>query len=176
MLRTWLIVASGTTLALLFVPVIARSRPNDVRAERQAFLTTLLTDNRIEPILRDRLTCASGTQSTKIARLRTLGVNSVPDAADYCVTVLVRLAREGKLPPIGDNQVSTPTPAVALDTGFSAGYVSRNAPLGSLPAMATLRPIAERCLGQSEPNVRLCYSAGYAFGARTAQGETVRVP
>lgn len=169
-MRGVILVALGAVV--LSPPLLAAQR--DLIAERQAFLASLATDP-IATIEQDRAICASGKQPAVIAKNRSLGAVNLPDAADYCMVVLHRLASEGKLGPIRDSRTASPTPAIAIDTGFAAGYSAKIASLGSLPTMVALRPIAERCLRQVEPNIRLCYSAGYAFGARMAQGETVLV-
>jgi hypothetical protein len=39
--------------------------------------------------------------------------------------------------------------------------------------MAALLGVADRCLDQSEANLRLCTAAGQVLGARAARGETV---
>lgn len=147
----------------------------DLQAERQATLDMLLTTTPLVDVGTDREHCASGDEPEAIAHSRSLGALSLPDASDYCITVLIRLARNGGLAPIRDANAAETTGAVALDTGFIAAYARSGAAPVGLPEMDTLKPIAERCLAQAEPNIRLCYSTGFAFGARASQGEVVRV-
>jgi hypothetical protein len=92
--------------------------------------------------------------------------------AELCVTVLTRAGRDGTLRYItlgGDKMPSS----LAFDTGFVNGYLKRDAVPAAAPAMTTLLPVANRCLNEQEPNMRLCSSAGYVLGARAAQGELV---
>lgn len=171
---SWLIQALGAG-ACCVLAVSATAAPRDLRAERQASLDARLTSDSIADIIRDRAGCASGSKVASVAQVRSLGGVDLPDAADICVTAMIRLARERKLTPLRDTRTSATTPALALDAGFAAGFARAGAVPASLPSMATLRPIAERCLAQREPNVGLCNATGYAFGVRAANGEVVRV-
>lgn len=167
--------ALGMLAFAMALPAYA-TPPSDLRAERQAFLDDLLGRIEIATVARERLTCASGQQPAFIARRRGLGGTILPDAADFCVTLLIRLARDGQLTAVRDNNSVSATAAISLDTGFVTGYRQGGAlPLG-LPSMLTLRPIAERCLAQAEPDTELCFSTGFAFGLRALHGEVVRVP
>lgn len=67
------------------------------------------------------------------------------------------------------------TTALAFDAGFTNGYrdTKQRAAAGQMPGEATLKPLAERCLGLTEPSVQGCYSVGYVFGLRAANGELV---
>jgi hypothetical protein len=160
----------------LALPHASVAATRNLRAERQALLDALLGQFEMDVITRDRRLCAGGQQPEVIARKRSLGATSLPDAADYCVTVLIRLARDGRLSAVKDTHSSTPTPAISLDTGFVTGYRQGGALAAALPTMATLRPIAERCLRQAEPDADLCFSTGFAFGLRAFHGEVVRIP
>jgi hypothetical protein len=161
---------------LCALPQIVAATPRDLRAERQAFLDDLLGRFEIDIITSERNICASGQQPAFIARKRELGGSILPDAADFCMTLLIRLGRDRRLSAVRDTQSPTPTPAISLDTGFVTGYRQGGAIPVGLPSMLTLRPIAERCLVQAEPDTELCFSTGYAFGLRAFHGEVVRVP
>jgi hypothetical protein len=171
---------AATMLAIscitLVTPQASVSATRDLRAERQSLLDALLGQFETDVITRGRRLCAGGQQPEVIAHKRSLGAISLPDAADYCVTVLIRLAREGHLSAVKDVRATTPTPAISFDTGFVTGYRQGGALPAALPTMATLRPIAERCLRQAEPDADLCFSTGFAFGLRAFHGEVVRSP
>lgn len=168
-LRRLLAAASGGLLTASAVAIPL----HDPRVDRQDFLESLLTTDRLTDIQEDRARCAGGIMAKQIPIYRGLGRVNLPDVGDYCVTVLIRLGREGILNPISD-KTGKVTGAIAFDTGFTAAF--GQAPASpSLPTMAALKPIAERCLAQAEPNLKLCYSAGFAFGARSARGETIRI-
>ncbi len=174
MAKLWVGVSAALAIALL--PAVAGAAPRDLRAERQAFLDDLLGRFEIDIITSNRDICASGQQPAFIARKRALGATILPDAADFCVTLLIRLGRDGRLSAVRDNQSATPTPAISLDTGFVTAYRQGGALPVGLPSMLTLRPIAERCLGQAERDTELCFSTGYAFGLRAFHGEVVKIP
>ncbi|WP_152528007.1 hypothetical protein [Sphingobium lactosutens] len=65
------------------------------------------------------------------------------------------------------------TPAIAFDTGFVSGFLKRETLPDDAPVMATLMPIAERCLAQTETDHDLCNAAGHMLGVRAARGELV---
>ncbi|MEA3015185.1 MAG: hypothetical protein QOD42_3730 [Sphingomonadales bacterium] len=184
--------------------------PQGISEQRQASLNELLERAPAEDIARDREACANGQQPAAVTRSRSAGAASLPDAADLCVTVLIRTGRDSALMPfyrrlaqrvagnaaeygrlperIGAAVIqqrsdrvaigaagTIVTAALAFDAGFTAAY-SKNEGVGAgLPDMASLRPVAERCLAQAEARLGLCYSAGYAYGARARQGELMRV-
>lgn len=166
-------VCAALALGMVLTPAFAG--PRDLAQEQQATLNSVLTTEAAVYIAEDRAKCASGQIPSSFASTRLLGAKTLPDPEDYCITVLIRAARDGALAPLRDNSAANTTPAVALDTGFVAGYKSQGAATDGLPDMPTLKPVAARCLAQTEPRVRLCYSAGYAFGVRAAHGEVVRV-
>lgn len=71
---------------------------------------------------------------------------------------------------IGHGKAALLTPAWALDAGFTVAYQGRaGAPAGA-PTIAAVKPIAERCLALQERDLGLCYSTGYMYGARAANG------
>lgn len=123
-------------------------------------------------VVRVRGTCATGKQPAEVASLRALGETGLSDVVTTCIAALTRLGRDGTLQYVRDIRTSGTAPALSLDTGFVAGFHKREA-ADTLPAMAALRPVAERCLAQQETDVGLCYSVGYAYGCRSASGETV---
>ncbi|MEA3012444.1 MAG: hypothetical protein QOD42_989 [Sphingomonadales bacterium] len=155
-------------------PSGAAAQPRDTRADRQLTIDYILRGGgTAEGIARERGSCASGQQPASIAERRSLGVRGLPDAIDYCVTLLTRLGRDGRLGFVRDSRSDRLTAAVAFDNGFVTAYQRREPIPAELPSMATLRPIAQRCLTQAEPDTDLCSSAGYAYGVRAANGETV---
>lgn len=93
--------------------------------------------------------------------------------AEICVTVLTRLGRDGALAYVHDTRSQKATSAEAFDTGFVTAYHKHEPVTADLPGIAAMKPLAERCLAQAEPNTALCSAAGYALGARAASGETV---
>ncbi len=68
------------------------------------------------------------------------------------------------------------TAALAFDAGFTNGYRDSSkskADVETLPGEAALKPFAERCLDLAEAKLQGCYSAGYVYGLRAAQGTLV---
>lgn len=157
------------TVALCALPYAANAK--DERAERQASLDDMLTIAAASNIADYRDSCAAGRRLTSIARSRALGMTSLPDAVDMCITALIRTAKDGTLRYLRNTDGSI-TPALALDTGFVAGY-DKAGSVSALPTLDALRPKAERCLAQAVADTDLCYSIGYAYGVRAAAGETV---
>lgn len=163
-------------LPLMAMAMMGNAAPQDLRAQRQAMLGHLLTVTASKNIARDRVDCLSGRAAKSIPRARLLGSQALPDVADYCVTVLIRSARDGIRSLLRDASSTAPTSASALDHGFMVAY-AKNEPLpAGLPTMATLRPIAQRCLSLAESDVELCYAVGSAYGRRARLGETVTIP
>ena len=159
-------------VTMLGTPIAAVAKPADPRAQRQASLNDDLTIRAASNIAAGRASCASGGEVAAVAKSRaSLRLQNLPDAVDYCVTVLIRTARDG-----GMHYLRSPdgkiTAALALDTGFVAGYRKAGS-ADALPAMSAIRETAERCLSLSEADTALCYSLGYAYGVRAANGETV---
>lgn len=146
----------------------------DMRAERQASLDDMLTIAAASNIADFRVSCAAGRSVAGTARSRSMGIDGLPDAVDLCITALIRTARDGSLGYLQNTDGSV-TPALALDTGFIAGY-SRAGSASALPTMEALRSTAEGCLSQALTDKELCYSIGYAYGMRAAGGETMRAP
>jgi hypothetical protein len=71
---------------------------------------------------------------------------------------------------IGNQRGAKITPALALDAGFTVAYQGGSKAAAGMPDIATLKPIAERCLAQSESNLALCYATGFVYGARAVSG------
>jgi len=155
--------------------ISAFAQPRDSRAERQWTIRHLLSDSSSEGVVRERASCASGEQPASIALRRQAGTIGLPDAADYCVTLLTRLGRDGGLGFVRDARNSALTSPLAFDNGFVTAYQRREPIPAGLPGMAALKPVAERCLAQMERDTDLCFSAGYGYGVRAANGETVVV-
>ncbi|RYM04937.1 hypothetical protein [Sphingobium cupriresistens] len=141
----------------------------ELRAERDSVLRELTRDE----IAHRRSLCASGQMPASVARVRASGFQTL-SASERCVTVLTRAGRDGSLRYVSQ-QDGRITPAIAFDSGFVEAYLKREAVPADTPAMATLLPVADRCLAQNEPNTRLCNTAGYLLGTRAARGELVPV-
>jgi hypothetical protein len=159
--------------ALCALPHLAAAE--DVRAERQAMVSDILNVEADSNVARDRVACVTGEMAHSVPRSRSAGFNSLPDASDYCVAVLVRSARDGVQTLLRGRSATTSTPASAFDNGFMLAFQKGEALPSGLPTMAMLKPIAERCFAMSEPDVSLCYAAGYAFGQRAYHGENLVV-
>lgn len=147
----------------------------DARGERQAMIAYVLSAEAASNVALDRAACVTGQMAQTIPRSRASGSTSLPDAGDYCVAVLTRSARAGVRTLLRGSGAASSTPASAFDNGFMLAFQRGEALPLDLPTMATLRPVAGRCFAMSEPNVRLCYAAGYAFGQRAYHGENVIV-
>lgn len=68
------------------------------------------------------------------------------------------------------------TSALAFDAGFTIGYRDTGkskADIDKLPGEIALKPLAERCLDLADVKLDGCYSAGYVYGLRAAQGALV---
>jgi hypothetical protein len=125
-------------------------------------------------IAQRRSACALAQAPALLAALKNAGLQRMT-VGQWCVTVLTRAGRDGTLGHVRDPRSTHVTAAIAFDGGFVNGYFTREAVPPSAPAMATLLPIADRCLGQKEPNVKMCGSAGFVLGARAARGELVPI-
>jgi len=141
-------------------------------ASTQSFLDNLLSDTSADRIAVMRSSCALGRGPNLRKRLTDADVEAPPTGA-WCVTVLIRTGRDGALGYVRDPSTNALTPSLAFDSGFVGAYLKRGALPAGAPSMAALLPVAERCLGQQEPNTKLCSSAGYMIGLRAARGETV---
>ena len=75
--------------------------------------------------------------------------------------------------PLGNSRAIRIKPALAFDAGFSAAYLKGETKSAGMPDLATLKAISERCLGQAEPNLGLCYASGYAHAVRASNGEPI---
>lgn len=93
------------------------------------------------------------------------------NTAELCVTVLTRSGRDGTLQYMALKNGGTPS-SLSFDSGFVGGYRARALPRGA-PTMATLLPIAQRCLEQREADKDLCNAAGQILGVRAALGEVI---
>ena len=154
-------------------PSVRAQNADDALRQRNVYLQKVLTTDPVSRIRELRNVCASGEFPERIAATRRVGLVASPDATETCVTVLTRLGRENALGYLKDTRGTTS--AVRFDTGFVAAYERREALPPNLPTMAALKPVAERCLAQAEPNYELGYAVGYAFGLRAAQGEVPSV-
>lgn len=81
--------------------------------------------------------------------------------------------RGDKQVPIGNQRAAAISAALAFDAGFTVAFQGKTALSPAMPALATLRPIASRCLQQQEPNLGLCYATGFTLGARAVSGQPV---
>lgn len=93
---TGLAVALGLTG---FAPAMAQqvTASPQVLRERIEGLEYLMKRQPLEDILQDRRICASGRSPAAVARSRSIGAETQPDASDLCATLLARTAREGQL-------------------------------------------------------------------------------
>jgi len=139
----------------------------------QVIRDSLLQEEPREKIAAQRLVCATGEMADSTARLVSAGFNTLSTGA-YCITVLTRAGRDGTLHYVSLKSGET-TPSIAFDTGFVSAYLKHDALPADLPAMATVLPVADRCLSRREPNSRLCGMIGQVLGARAALGELVPV-
>jgi hypothetical protein len=80
---------------------IAAASPSaaEVDAHRREILRAMLKDDYQPSLIAGlRRTCALGGEPASVAESRTGGAYFTPDAADRCVTALVRTAHDGRLP------------------------------------------------------------------------------
>lgn len=84
--------------------------------------------------------------------------------------------RGGKQVDIGNQLAASISPALALDAGFTVAFQKHERATAGMPGLAALKPIAERCLSQQEPDLGLCYATGYTYGARAASGQPMAMP
>lgn len=171
-MRCGAIIAAVAAIAAM-QPHLALAKSADQQLARQRDVDRYLSaDMPIKKVAGVRMSCASGQMPQAIRRERSAGMQDSADAADVCVTAAIRLGREGQLVKL---TAPVQTPALAFDTGFVTAY-QKKLPLDPrAPAMTALKGIAERCFDQAEKDTNLCFSAGYAFGARAVNGETVVV-
>lgn len=155
--------------ALCAVSIATPAMGQALLSERDFVLGELTADR----IAHRRSLCADGQIPASVARVRAAGFQALPAGA-YCVTVLTRAGRDGTLRYMSLEGDKT-TPAIAFDTGFVKGFLKREALPADAPSMTTLLPIADRCLDQREPNMRLCTLAGQILGSRAVRGELVPV-
>jgi len=153
--------------ALAALGAASASAANVLQADRDAVLHEMDAGR----IAHRRSMCASGQMPSSIAMVRAAGFQSLSAAAS-CVAVLTRAGRDGTLGYVrmSDGQL---TPAIAFDNGFVGAWLGHEAVPPTAPTMATLLPIAGRCLDQKETDTALCRAAGYMLGLRAAHGELV---
>jgi hypothetical protein len=88
--------ASATARGLL---AAAPPSPAEVAAQRQEILNKMLTDEYQPALIANlRRSCALGQEPASVAESRAGGAWFTPDAADGCVTALVRTAHDRHLP------------------------------------------------------------------------------
>jgi len=68
-----------------------------IAAQGQASLDGIAATLSAREVSAQRLTCMFGEEPDRVTERRRTGKNSIPDAADTCVAVLVRTARDGHL-------------------------------------------------------------------------------
>lgn len=132
---------------------------------------TILSTMPLASVTNGRLMCATGVRGRMVAALQK-GFGSAPIAiADECLAYLLRFARLGQFgAPV--TMRGNPAPmTLALDSAFMTAYSRREAVASGIPALASLRPVAERCFLTTEPDAQLCSAVGYAIGVRLANGE-----
>lgn len=156
----------SATLVVMAAPAMA----GVLQVERDA----ILRDYTRTEIVKRRSACALAQAPALLATLKNAGLQRMT-VGQWCVTVLTRAGRDGALGHVRDPRATQVTAAIAFDGGFVNGYFTREAVPSGAPAIAALLPIADRCLGQKEPNVKMCSSAGFVLGARAARGELVPV-
>jgi hypothetical protein len=66
--------------------------------------------------------------------------------------------------PLGNGKGAKITAALAFDAGFTVAYPKHDKYAAGMPTAPALKPIAQRCLSQREPDLSLCYATGYAYG------------
>ncbi len=164
-------------IASISLPAMAQQR--DVRAQgrdvgdAQLELNHLLQDTAsAQEIASMRASCALGNAPKLRAMIRSAGLDAA-SAAPWCVTVLTRAGRDRTLGYVRDPRTNDLTPAIAFDNGFVGAYLKREPLPAGAPEMAGLLAVADRCLGQQEPNTNLCTAVGQLLGARAARGEVI---
>lgn len=161
--------AAGLVAATALAYTVATAQ--DTRSSSRTEISWLLTSAPQDTVTRERGNCASGREPASVRQQRNAGFRGVPDAADSCAAVLTRLGRDGVLGFVTDPRTNVPTPAVAFDTGFVTAFRRAEALPAELPGLAAIKPVVERCLAQAETNTKLCFSVGYTYGLRAANGE-----
>jgi len=82
--------------ALCAVDAPAASQPSDADVAA-SILRNVLDTNSSEAVAEDRQACVSGAQAEATKFTRANGLAGFPDTADYCVMVLIRTGRDGRL-------------------------------------------------------------------------------
>jgi hypothetical protein len=145
-----------------------------IAAHADDSIQEILTTRPLSKVVADREMCASGViGQLKTAVDQAFAGDLRTSLADECVAYLVRLGHENDLDFLKGPDSSPSSASGSFDTGFVTAYHKAEQPPPNLPTVDTLRPIAIRCFEQTEPDAQLCYSVGYAYGLRAAQGEQV---
>ena len=159
--------------AAMIAVAISGDSATGAAGDRSGDVQFLLGVASAETVARVRGGCASGQEPANRALLKQAGVTDLPDMVDSCVAALTRLGRDDALGYLRNPQSAAATPALAFDGGFVGAYRKGDAIPAALPSMAAVKPIAGRCLAQAEHDTELCASAGYVYGTRIANGESV---
>ncbi len=98
-IRLALLLSLGLLVGVRPASAASPPSPAKIAADRQEGLDELLTEEFLPiQIANLRRSCALGGEPTRVAESRAGGAYFTPDAADGCVTALVRTARDGHLP------------------------------------------------------------------------------
>lgn len=103
------------------------------------------------------------------------GSRSGHEQLPMAIAAAVLKAKSNQVP-IGNDRAAVISAALAFDAGFTMAYGKGERPSPGMPDIAALKPIAELCLAQAEPNLSLCYSTGYVYGARAISGLAIVAP
>lgn len=150
-------------------PASGSPSPADIAAHRQALLNDMLVKDSAYVIAGQRWLCAMGKKPGQVTEARTQGAYFLPDAADSCVTALIRTAR--------DRQLSTLYGKVLTELGAGEGGEARlpeaigavvmngtaNVPIGNGKLMVVTPAIA------FDAGFTLAYQQGAATGAVNTQ-------
>lgn len=85
-------------LALVFPTPAFTASPAEIAAQRQEALDGILHRDTAYTVAAERKICAAGKMPAHVSEQRAAGAAFYPDAADMCVAVLVRTAKDGRLP------------------------------------------------------------------------------
>lgn len=98
-----------------------------IAEQRGDILRRMLSDQYpLNLVEAQRRTCSSGAQPGNVAHDRAQGADFTPDAADECVTALVRIARNNRLPELYVKLISQSGGSPSAASGFpkAAGAVA----------------------------------------------------
>lgn len=144
----------------VFVPAHAgaaagATSPAQIAAQRQKILSDMLTDEYQPSLIAGlRRTCAMGGEPASVAESRAGGAYFTPDAADRCVTALVRTAHDGRLPELYRSLLA--------ELGGSAEGYQR---LPSVIGASVLKDVTKVAIGNGKAMVvtpALALDAGFA--------------